>query len=119
MTPRASLCGGPSGGEPVRLRRTQPLGGKKRKDARTQNELQFESGPIVTGAILFGVGGLLAFIGLVIGGSHAFTRVMHWVQTLEDPPGEVAKTKWNQVKAARAASAGAGKDSMPSVLAPG
>ena len=37
-------------------------------------KVEFESGPLIAGSVLVGVGGLLAFIGLVIGGLHAVSQ---------------------------------------------
>jgi hypothetical protein len=83
----------------------------------TQQEMQFESGPLVAGALLVGVGGLLAFIGLVISITHALSQGVRWAGSLEHPPSEVAKTKWTQLKAAGSAGASAWKGSSPSSTA--
>ena len=78
-------------------------------------KVQFESGPLVIGSVLVGIGGLLAFIGLVIGGLHAITQAIRWMASMEHPPTEVAKTKWGQLVAAGTAGANAWKDSTTSV----
>jgi hypothetical protein len=80
-------------------------------------KVEFETGPLVVGSILVGVGGLLAFIGLAIGGLHALSQGIRWLASLEHPPSDVAKTKWSQFLAAGAAGANAWKDSTPSVPA--
>jgi hypothetical protein len=79
------------------------------------DKVEFESGPLIAGSILVGIGGLLAFIGLVIGGLHALNQAIRWFASLEHPPTEVAKTKWSQFLAAGAAGANAWKDSVASV----
>jgi hypothetical protein len=80
-------------------------------------KVEFESGPLIAGSVLVGVGGLLAFIGLVIGGLHAVSQAIRWLASLENPPTEVAKSKWTQFLAAGAAGANAWKDSATSVSA--
>ncbi len=78
-------------------------------------KVEFESGPLVVGSVLVGVGGLLAFIGLVIGGLHAVNLGIRWMASMEHPPNELAKTKWSQFLAAGAAGANAWKESSPSI----
>lgn len=75
----------------------------------------FESGPLIAASILVGVGALLAFIGFVIGGLHAIGQAMRWLERLERPPSEVAKSKWSQFIAASTAGANAWKNSATSV----
>jgi hypothetical protein len=74
-------------------------------------KVEFESGPLIAGSVLMGVGGLLAFIGFVIGGLHALNQAIRWFASMENPPNAVAKTKWSQLLAAGAAGANAWKDS--------
>jgi hypothetical protein len=78
-------------------------------------KVEFESGPLIVGSVLVGVGGMLAFIGLVIGGLHAVSQGFRWLASLEHPPSEVAKTKWSQLLAAGAAGASAWKESTTSL----
>jgi hypothetical protein len=81
------------------------------------DKVEFESGPLIAGSILVGIGGLLCFIGIVIGSLHALSTVIRWFASLENPPTDVAKTKWSQFLAAGAAGANAWKDSATSVPA--
>ncbi len=69
--------------------------------------LQVRSGPLLSGAALVGVGGLIALVGVAIGGFHLLSAVRQWVSEMEVPPTEVAKQKLAQAKAAAAAGAGA------------
>jgi hypothetical protein len=78
-------------------------------------KVEFESGPLIAGSILVGMGALLAFIGFVIGGLHATRQAIRWMASLEHPPAEVAKSKWSQFVAASSAGANAWKDSGTSV----
>jgi hypothetical protein len=78
---------------------------------------QFEPGPFLIGSVLVGVGALLAFLGLAIGGLHSVNQGLRWVRSWEQGPGEVAKAKWAKVKTASAAGTDAWKGSTPAVLA--
>src|SRR5260370_10667654 len=62
--------------------------------------LQVRSGPLATGAALVGVGGLIALVGVAIGGVHLLSAVRQWVSGLEMPPTQLAKQKLCQAKAA-------------------
>jgi hypothetical protein len=77
-------------------------------------KVEFESGPLIAGPELVGVGGLLAFISLVIGGLHAVSQLLRWLASLENQPKDVAKTKWSQFLAAGGAGANAWKGPTPS-----
>jgi len=66
---------------------------------------QLRSGPMITSAALVGGGALLAFAGFVVGGSHFIAAIRRWVAEMEVPPGEVARLKWAQARAAAAAGA--------------
>jgi hypothetical protein len=79
------------------------------KTHSTKGGVQFESGPYLTGSVLVGVGGLIAFIGVLIGALHALSQGMHWLESLETPPSEMAKMRWTQAKAAGLAGAEAWK----------
>jgi hypothetical protein len=82
-----------------------------------RDQVQFEPGPFLIGSVLVGVGALLAFLGLAIGGLHSVNQGIRWVRSWEQEPGELAKTKWAKVKAASAASTEAWKGSASPVLA--
>ena len=82
-----------------------------------KQEVDFEPGPFLIGSVLVGVGALLAFLGLAIGGLHSLNQGIRWVRSWEEDPAELAKTKWAKVKAASAASTEAWKGSAPVVLA--
>ena len=70
--------------------------------------LQVRSGPLATGAALVGVGGLIALVGVAIGGFHLLSAVRQWVSEMEVPPSELAKQKLAQARAAAAAAGAAG-----------
>ena len=70
--------------------------------------LQVRPGPVVSGAALVGVGGLIALVGIAIGGFHLLSAIRQWVGQMEVPPSELAKQKLAQAKAAAAAAGAAG-----------
>jgi len=77
------------------------------------NGPQLRSGPLITGAALAGAGALLALAGIAVGGSHVLAATRRWVREMEVPPGELARLKWAQAKAAAAAGAGAWQNGPP------
>ena len=68
---------------------------------------ELRTGPIITGAALFGAGTLIALAGLAVGGTHLFAATRRWIQQIEVPPSEQARIKWAQAKTAAAAGAAA------------
>jgi hypothetical protein len=68
---------------------------------------ELRTGPIVTGAALFGAGALIALAGLAVGGTHLFAATRRWIQQMDVPPSEQARIKWAQAKTAAAAGAAA------------
>jgi len=61
---------------------------------------QVQSGPLVTGGVLIGVGALIALAGAAVAGGHVISAVRAWVNELETPPSELARLKWEQAKSA-------------------
>jgi hypothetical protein len=57
--------------------------------------------------VLVGIGGLLGFTGMVLVGSALLSATRQWVNQLERPPGEIARRRWQQTKAAASAGADA------------
>jgi hypothetical protein len=68
---------------------------------------ELRTGPLVTGAALFGAGALLALAGLAVGGSHLVLATRQWIREMEVPPKEQARIKWAQAKSAAAAGTAA------------
>jgi hypothetical protein len=66
---------------------------------------QLNSGPLIAGGILIGVGVVVALVGVGVVGSHVVAATRKWAGELETPPGQLARLKWEQAKSA--ASAGA------------
>jgi hypothetical protein len=78
--------------------------------ADTQNRSnlpQVRPAPMLTGAGLVGAGGLIALVGLGIGGFHLLSAIQQWVREMEVPPSQLAMMKLRQAKVAAAAGASA------------
>ena len=76
-------------------------------DATRSNLPQFSSGPLITSAVLVGVGTFIALTGLALGGSHLMSATRRWIREMEVPPSELARLKYAQAKAAVAAGSSA------------
>ena len=63
---------------------------------------QVQSGPLITGGVLIGIGAMVALAGVAIAGSHVAAATRTWIKELEIPPGELARLKWEQAKTAAA-----------------
>ena len=63
---------------------------------------QLDSGPLIAGGALIGIGAVVALVGLGIAGSHVVAATRTWIRELEIPPSELAKLKWEQAKTAAA-----------------
>jgi hypothetical protein len=66
---------------------------------------QLQSGPLIAGGILIGIGAVVALAGLAVAGSHVVAATRAWIKELEIPPGELAKLKWEQAKTAAVSGA--------------
>jgi hypothetical protein len=66
---------------------------------------QLQSGPLLAGGILIGIGAVAAFAGAVVAGTHIVTATRAWIRELETPPDQLARLKWEQAKAAAVAGA--------------
>ena len=60
-------------------------------DATRSTGPQFSSGPLITSAVLVGVGTLIALAGLAVGGSHLMSVTRRWIREMEVPPSELAE----------------------------
>jgi hypothetical protein len=74
---------------------------------------QLKTGLLLTSAALVGVGTVLVMAGLAVGGSHLMLATRQWVKEMEVPPGELAKLKLTQAKAAALAAAAAWQNGPP------
>jgi hypothetical protein len=66
--------------------------------------------PLIIGAVLAAVGGLVAMVGMLISVLSTAAGARRWVRQLDQYPGpQAARGKWHQARAAGAAGAGAWK----------
>ena len=75
---------------------------------------ELRTGPIITGAALFGAGALIALAGLAVGSTHLFAATRRWIQQMEVPPSEQARIKWAQARSAAAAGTAAWQNGVSS-----
>ncbi|HXZ65072.1 MAG TPA: hypothetical protein VEH05_10080 [Streptosporangiaceae bacterium] len=68
---------------------------------------QLNKTSMMTGAVLFGTGGLIGLIGMIVSGTALAAACRQWFRELDVPPTEAVKHKWGQTKAASAAGAAA------------
>jgi hypothetical protein len=57
-----------------------------------------ESGPLIAGGVLIGLGSLLALAGLAVAGTHIAMATRRWVNDMDVPPSQLAKLRWEQAK---------------------
>lgn len=79
-------------------------------DRANTNAIRLNTKPLITGAVLVGAGGIVALVGMVVSGTAASREALRWARQLDPPPTELARGKWEQVKSASAAGAGAWRD---------
>lgn len=78
-----------------------------------QRQIQLDTRLLGAAAVLVGVGGVVWFAGMVLGGSAVLGAARQWVRQLDQPPAELAKSKWQQLTAATAAGAQTWKKGPP------
>ncbi len=71
---------------------------------------QVRSGPLMLGGILIGVGAVVAMAGAAVAGAHLAAATRAWIKELETPPGQLARLKWEQARAAAASGAASWRD---------
>jgi 4-hydroxy-3-methylbut-2-en-1-yl diphosphate synthase IspG/GcpE len=80
---------------------------KRSSSTSTSTAFQFNTTPIVVGAVLIGAGTMMGLAGMVVGGTAMASATRKWFRELEMPPTEVVKQKVSQTKAATIAGASA------------
>jgi hypothetical protein len=68
-------------------------------------KFQLNGAPMMVGAVLIGVGGLIAMSGAIVGGTTLMSAARRWFRELEGPPSEAVKHKLSQTRAATVAGA--------------
>lgn len=74
--------------------------------ASSKSRLQLDSRMLTWAAVLAGVGAVLWAAGMALGSSALLRAAKDWINSLEQPPSELAKVKWQQLVTA----AGAGSE---------
>jgi hypothetical protein len=87
--------------------------------SKSSNLPELRTAPLVTGAGLVAVGGMIALVGLAVGGLHVISATRQWIQAMEVPPSELAKIKWAQARTAAAAGTAAWSNGVPARQAAG
>ena len=78
-----------------------------------RNAPEVRTGPLITGAALWGAGALLALAGVAVSGSHLVAATRRWIREMEVPPNELARIKWGQARTAAAAGTAAWQNGVP------
>jgi hypothetical protein len=71
---------------------------------------QLQSGPLIAGGVLIGIGAVVGMVGLAVAGSHVVAATRAWIKELEVPPSQLARLKWEQAKHAAASGASTWRD---------
>jgi len=66
-----------------------------------------QTGPLLAGAVLIGIGSLLGLAGLAIAGAALTAAARRYVNTMEVPPSELARQQLAKARAAATAGASA------------
>ena len=77
------------------------------------NTLRFDRRLLTSAEILAGGGALLWVAGWVVGAAAVRRAAQDWLEQLEQPPTEVAMSKWQQLLRATAAGTTAYQDGVP------
>ena len=74
---------------------------------------QIQSGPLIVGGVLVGIGAMFVMAGIAVGSTHVLAATRRWVNEMETPPSELARQKWAQARAAAAAGSAAWQNGLP------
>jgi hypothetical protein len=69
--------------------------------------VRLNTGPLIFGAELIGVGGVLLMAGFAVGGMTMMSTARRWIGDQEMPPSEIVRHHWRKTVAATAAGASA------------
>ena len=68
------------------------------------------TGPLLVGAVMIGIGSLLGLAGLAIAGAALTAATRRYVNSMEVPPGQLARQQLAKARAAASAGASAWRD---------
>jgi hypothetical protein len=80
---------------------------------QTPRYARLNTGPLVFGAELIGVGSILLMAGFAVGGMTMMSTARRWLSSQDLPPGEIVKHHWRKTVAATAAGATAWQNHDP------
>lgn len=72
----------------------------------SQSPTQVNTRQVMGGAILIGIGGVLALTGVAMAGAALVTAYRERMRQMDVPPSELARQQWGRMKAATAAGLG-------------
>jgi hypothetical protein len=75
--------------------------------------VKLNTGPLIFGAELIGVGGVLLMAGFAVGGLTLMSTARRWIGELDQPPSEIVRHHWHKTKAATMAGASAWQSEGP------
>jgi hypothetical protein len=75
--------------------------------------LELNTGPLLAGAVLIGIGSLLGLAGLAIAGATLGAAARRYVNGMEVPPSELARQNLAKARAAASAGVSAWRDGAP------
>jgi len=78
-----------------------------------QAKLEFNVDQIRAGAIMLGVGGVIAFAGAALAGLAVAAAFQRRVQQMDVPPTELARQHWSAVKHATTTGVGVWRNEAP------
>lgn len=74
---------------------------------------QMNTGPLMTGIVLVGIGSVISLAGVVVGGAALAAAARRWVNDMDVPPRELLRQQMTKAKAATAAGTSAWRNSTP------
>ena len=75
-------------------------------DDQDSSKFQFNTRQILTGAILIGVGAVVALAGVAMAGTALVSAYRDRVSQMDVPPSELARQHWNRARHAAAVGVG-------------
>ena len=84
-------------------------------DVEATQAVQLNKSLLVAAGVLIGGATLLGAAGVLVGGAALISAGRQWVQQMERPPADIARSKWAQVRKAGTAAATAWQEQPEAV----
>jgi hypothetical protein len=81
--------------------------------AQPPRGVRLNTGPLIFGAELIGVGGVLLMAGFAVGGMTMMSTARRWIGDQQMPPAEIVRQHWRKTAAAAAAGVSAWQNHSP------